>query len=183
MRFQEFQQYFNEIISGDLTDSPYSQPKYIDYVLLNRSRQSRWLKATRVPDSLQTKLAKIQQNWVLITEPWCGDSAHIAPLISLASECGEGIKLDVQLRDNGSEIEQYLTNGSKSIPLLIIRDMKDKDLAVWGPRPKACSELRSQLKAGGIDGEEMNKAVQKWYNLDRGESFFQELEELINETI
>ena len=60
------------------------------------------------------------------------------------------------MRDNdNSEIESYLTNGSKSIPKLIIRDNDGKDLFVWGPRPFACQQQFDYGKENGLDLNEL----------------------------
>ncbi|HNJ59416.1 MAG TPA: thioredoxin family protein, partial [Chitinophagaceae bacterium] len=77
--------------------------------------------------------------------------------------------------DSGSEIEKYLTNGSKSIPLLIIRDLSGNDITKWGPRPKDCQADFSKLKAEGLEMADLKIALQKWYNNDKGVKIQQEI--------
>ncbi len=52
------------------------------YAKLNWSRMNRWLKVGTLSDEIKETLSKVDtvQHWVVITEPWCGDAAHIAPL-------------------------------------------------------------------------------------------------------
>ena len=85
--------------------------------------------------SIEKSIAPLRS---FVTEPmrWgrlflCGDAAHIVPIIYLMSRLNNNITLRIQLRDSGSEIEKYLTNGTKSIPMLIVRDENNKDLAFY----------------------------------------------------
>jgi hypothetical protein len=101
----------------------------------------------------------------------------------LISELNDNIQLEIQLRDADSEIEKYLTNGGKSIPILVIRDENGKDLAVWGPRPADCQVIFNQLKADGAEFGEIKIALQNWYNQDAGVSLQKELDNLIKQTL
>lgn len=71
-------------------------------------------------------------------------------------------------------IEQYLTNGGKSIPKLIVRDTEGKDLFTWGPRPVSAQQLVSDLNASGTDKSEVVLALQNWYNDNKGNEMQQE---------
>src|SRR3546814_13916104 len=76
--------------------------------------------------SLKNVVQRIQapQRWTVITEPWCGDAAHSVPFIELASRKNPAITVSYELRDSEPfRINDYLTNGSKSIPKLIIREI------------------------------------------------------------
>ena len=86
------------------------------------------------------------------------------------------------LRDENDELmQQYLTNGGKSIPKLIaVSEDLEKELFTWGPRPAEAVQLVIDLKAkyGGIT-EEVKEALQKWYIEDKGISLQNEMIELI----
>lgn len=181
MDFKQFQEVFNDVLIGKMTDSPYDDPKEVEYVLLNQKRQNRWLKQGVLLDELKEKLLRIKEKqlWVLISEPHCGDSAHIAPFVKLLSEISPLIELQILLRDSGSEIEKYLYNDTRSIPILIIRDEKGKDLSVWGPRPAELIKYRKHLLAENSSKEDLQIKIQQWYNQDKGVSFQHELMEII----
>ena len=181
MNFEAYRELFDTILSGKEQASPYNDPAYLQYTELNRSRMNRWLKQGQLRPSLVEFLEKNDQpqQWVLITEPWCGDAAHSVPFLARLAQISPLVKLEIQLRDSGSEIDRYLTNGGRAIPYLIIRDPEGKDLATWGPRPKACQDLFHRLKTEEVASDERKIQIQNWYNEDKGQSLQRELYELL----
>ncbi len=175
MNYTEYKQLFEEILANP---TYYSKESYMEYTRLNRSRMKRWDKLLVLDEKLSTILKAITspQKWIIITEPWCGDAAHVIPFLVRMTELNELISYDIQLRDSEPFlIDNYLTNGSKSIPKLIIKDESDTDLFVWGPRPKGAAEVLSNLKAENADAETTKVAIQNWYNADKGISLTEEL--------
>jgi hypothetical protein len=185
MDFESYHNYFEEIVNGSISIHPYNDAQFIEYTKLNFSRQNRWLKHGDLLSRVMDTIAKIKevQNWILITEPWCGDAAHSVPFIYKMASLNKHIQLVIQLRDNHSIIENYLTNGSQSIPILVARDCVGNDLFVWGPRPSACQKLHTELKNNNTSIEELKKTLQFWYNKDKGYSIQLEIEELLHKTI
>ena len=174
MNFESYLAYFESIVRDEANaPSPYDNPEYFQYTKLNWSRMNRWLKTAQINADLQVLIASIDQaqHWIVITEPWCGDAAHSVPFIELFSRYNEKITVSYELRDNDPHrIEAYLSNGSKSIPIIVCRDENDRDLAVWGPRPAACQALFEKLKAENVDMENIKTAIQHWYNEDKGQA-------------
>jgi hypothetical protein len=181
MNWNEYVDYFNQILEGKINTAPYDDEHFMEYTKLNISRMNRWLKQGKLNEALLEKLQQQQemQTWILITEPWCGDAAHIVPFIYLLSEQCQNVTLKLQLRDTDSEIEKYLTEGSKSIPKFIIRDANNKDLLVWGPRPKNAQAYFMELKSTETDVVKQKTALQQWYNQDKGVSLQLEMLELL----
>ena len=178
INWYEYLSSFEDILSRKLTKKPYDNEAYIEYVKLNKSRMNRWLRTGLLKGSTQQTIEKIRevQNWYIITEPWCGDAAHSVPFIYLLSELNQNIKLTLILRDSEPEwIERYLTNGSRSIPKLIVRNNYDEDLFTWGPRPKECQLLISELKKQQISDEDIKTRAQEWYNKNKGISLQEEI--------
>jgi hypothetical protein len=178
MNFQEYQEYFSSILNSASPQVPYDKPAYFDYAKLNWSRTNRWLKLGVLSEDLKITISGISapQHWIVITEPWCGDAAHILPFIHLAASLNPNIHVEYQLRDTPPFlIDNYLTGQSKSIPKLVIRDEREKDLAVWGPRPAECQLLYSRLIAEQADFEITKTELQKWYNKDQGKMLQMEL--------
>lgn len=148
-----------------------ADPKYAHYTKLNFQRMKRWDK-TFVPDEQiieQLKTAGPQEWWV-ITEAWCGDSAQNLPVIAaMAREAG--IPLHIVLRDeNPGIMDQFLTNGSKSIPILVSFDQQGQQLFRWGPRPAAAQLLMEDWKANpaGRDFEAFELEMHRWYTENKG---------------
>jgi hypothetical protein len=183
MDFQQYQLHFQSIINSDQPKPPYNEPDYLNYAKLNWSRQQRWIKVAQLNPDLVALVKRIDtpQQWIVITEPWCGDAAHTVPFIFMLSQQNPLINLDIQLRDTEPYlIDSYLSGQSKSIPKFVIRDMEGKDLLVWGPRPAESQVLFDQLKASGADFEEYKIQLQHWYNKDKGVSFQEEIVQQFN---
>ena len=178
MTFSDYQLYFQHVINAENPVAPYTDDAYLHYAKLNWSRQQRWLKVGELHLGLSALIESIktEQTWLVITEPWCGDAAHIVPFIDKIAQLNPLISLEIELRDAPPfQIEKYLTGTSKSIPKLVIRDEEKKDILVWGPRPKGCQDVYDRMKAENADFEATKLQIQSWYNLDKGKSFQQEL--------
>lgn len=184
MTFEAYHQYFESIIQKSAAEhtAPYNNPDYFDYTRLNWSRMNRWLKTGQLTDAMTEAVKAIDaaQEWIIITEPWCGDAAHSVPFFEMISRLNPLITVSYELRDSEPfRINKYLTNGGKSIPKLVIRDANGKDLATWGPRPVACQEIYSRLTAEKADFEKVKTELQLWYNADKGMGVQEELTALL----
>jgi len=184
MTFSEYKAYFESIVQKPAEEqaAPYDNPAYIDYTRLNWSRMNRWMKTGKLSTEFSNLIHDIQatQQWLIITEPWCGDAAHNIPFLEMGAALNPLISLSYELRDGEPHsINRYLTNGSKSIPKLVVRDEAGTDLAIWGPRPVDCQAIYSRLIAQQADFEEIKVAIQNWYNADKGIQLQQELVALL----
>ncbi|EEI93758.1 hypothetical protein HMPREF0765_0611 [Sphingobacterium spiritivorum ATCC 33300] len=183
MKFEAYLAYFEDILHNPAAHAAYQDEEYFHYTKMNWSRMSRWLKKFEPSAEAKAFFGTIttKQHWILITEPWCGDAAHSVPMIYKMVKDNPNIELDIQLRDTAPFlIEQYLTNGGKSVPKLVIRNEAGEDLAVWGPRPDGCTAVFMQMKAKGAEFEEIKEEIQKWYNQDKGEEIQGELIKLLS---
>jgi len=139
---------------------------------------NRWLKHGVLSEEIRDVVSKITtpQKWIIITEPWCGDAAHMVPFLHLIAQKNTLITVEYELRDSEPfRINNYLTHGGKSIPKLIVRNESGEDLATWGPRPAGCQVIYDKLKVEHADFETMKIELQKWYNKDEGKELFEEL--------
>ena len=108
--------------------------------------------------------------WLVISEGWCGDAAQLLPIMSKMAEVSENIDFQIVLRDDNDELmSQFLTNGGKAIPKLIILDENNNLIADWGPRPEPARKLIADYKAAnGLVDEPVKIELQKWYLQDKG---------------
>lgn len=184
MSFEEYLSYFEDILENPDKHEKYQDENYYTYTKLNHSRTMRWLSRFETSEALKAVIDEIResQHWIVITEPWCGDAAHSVPQLYNIVKDNKNIDFEIQLRDSEPFlIDEYLTNGTKSIPKLIIRNEVGHDLFIWGPRPKPAIEIREKLIQEEADVEQINQALQKWYNEDKGESLQKELLDFFNE--
>lgn len=183
MTFSEYLSYFEEVLEDPESHEVYQNEDYYQYTKMNWARMNRWLKRFEPSEDIIRLISGIteEQHWIVITEPWCGDAAHsVAQLYQMVKD-NPNIDFDLQLRDSEPFlIEDYLTNGGKSIPKLIIRNEVGHDKAIWGPRPEKLQIIFEQMKAESKDFDEIKEVLQKWYNEDKGEEIQKELLALLS---
>lgn len=182
MTFQTYILQFEQILNASNPQAPYDNPDYLNYTRLNWSRMNRWLKKGEILPQVKEKIQAIKepQEWIVITEPWCGDAAHIVPFIHLMAELNPLIRVDYELRDTEPfRITDYLTNGGKAIPKLIIKNSNGGDLATWGPRPVECQTLYKEMHDNKAPFEEVKIGLQNWYNEHNGVEIQEEIAALL----
>lgn len=155
------------------------------YSELNEVRMHRLDKTIKIAEEFKQKLQTLQRNyiWLVISEGWCGDAAQTVPVITKMAELSEKIELKIVFRDeNEALMSLFLTNGTKSIPKLIILDKNTLEvLADFGPRPKGAVQLILDYKnKHGMVNETAKIELQKWYLHDKGLSTQREIVELIS---
>ena len=159
-------------------------PELLDYTKLNLQRMKRQDKTISLRPEVTAALEKLSRNlnWVVITEGWCGDAAQNVPTLAKIAEASGGkINLEFVVRDQNLELmDQYLTNGGRSIPKLICIDKEtQQELGTWGPRPAEAQKLFLSLKEQGIPKDEFITAVHNWYTSDKTQSLQLEMADLI----
>jgi hypothetical protein len=182
MTFQTYLEQFEQILNSPNPPAPYDNPDYFNYTKLNWSRMNRWMKKGEILPHVKEKIEAIKesQEWIVITEPWCGDAAHIVPFIQMMADLNPLIRIDFELRDSEpNRIQDYLTNGSKAIPKLIIKNTNGQDLATWGPRPAKCQELYKEMHANQLPFEDVKIRLQNWYNENQGVEIQEEIAALL----
>lgn len=177
------QHLFNE---GKST-GPIQNEKLLNYTGLNIHRMNRVEKTTVLNDDLITQLEKIStgQIWLVLTEGWCGDAAQQVPLFNCIEKKIPLIKLKLLLRDENVELmNEYLTNGNRSIPKLIILDAKNLTvLGQWGPQPQEALALINDLKATQKEKEEIKEKLHLWYAKNKSKALQKELTTLLSKII
>lgn len=153
-----------------------------DYVVLNYRRSLRIQKTYEVPGPLRMALGRIKeaQLWMVLTEPWCGDSAQCLPYIAAFAACNPRIDLRILLRDQNPDImDLYLTQGKRGIPKLVAFSEDGRELFQWGPRPKEAAQLFLEERAAGRSKEEIFPNLHLWYARDHGRAIEREFAELL----
>ena len=140
----------------------------------------RWDKTLKVSEESMQNIQKFNKKitWIVIAESWCGDAAHVIPVINKVAELNDNIDLSLVLRDENPDLmDAFLTNGGKSIPKLVAIDNESGNVVnTFGPRPSVATKLVSDFKAEhGIITPEFKQDLQVWYNKDKGQSTIQDL--------
>ena len=184
MSYQAFRNLVKTLTNEGGTTGNEQTEAFIGYTKLNESRMKRWDKTLKISE----KDAKTIQNykksitWLVIAESWCGDAAHVLPMINKVAELNANITFKIVFRDeNEALMNQFLTNGGKSIPKLIMIDNEQEEVVnTFGPRPTVATQLVNDYKAEhGVLSPEFKTSLQTWYNLDKGQSTLQDLIELL----
>ena len=181
MSYSEYNLLFKQLVAEGRTTGEPSEEK-IKYTKLNLSRSKRLDKTAIIADAFQPQFKNIceKQTWLVITEPWCGDAAQTLPFFNKIAEISENIDLKIVLRDEHPELmDQFLTNGSKSIPKLIILNDQYEVLDSWGPRSQTATKLVTDYKTEHVQLDDTFKTqLQIWYNKDKGASIVKEMAEV-----
>ena len=161
-----------------------SSPDYINYTKLNESRMHRLDKTIEVTQETKALLENLSKEyiWLVISETWCGDAAQVVPVINKMAEVASKIDLRIVLRDENEDLMNlFLTNGTKSIPKLIIIEKETGEVVGdFGPRPTQAKQLIIDYKAAhGVVDETAKIELQKWYLADKGVSIQNEINALI----
>ncbi len=129
--------------------------------------------------ALDTICASSIRNVLVITEPWCGDSLAILPVLArLFAEAGCDLRV-VRRDEHPDLMDGYLTNGGRAIPILIAMDAAFQERFHWGPRPRPAQDLvlehNQDVAAGCIEKTGVNKMVRAFYARDCGRTIVSEL--------
>ncbi|HYC31896.1 MAG TPA: thioredoxin family protein [Gemmatimonadales bacterium] len=112
---------------------------------------------------------------LVIAEDWCGDAVNTVPVLARLAAAIPGLELRIIQRDTNPEVmDRYLTNGSRSIPIVIALDEELREIGHWGPRP---TELQAWVMANRstMPKAELYPKVRTWYARDRGETTVREV--------
>ena len=184
--YESYKLLISSLVSQGKTSGPIQRDDLIYFTELNAKRMKRIEKTTVLTEELNEHISSIQEpmTWVLLSEAWCGDAAQIVPVLGKIAAESEQINLKIILRDEHLGImDQYLSNGGRSIPKLICLDQNNQEIFVWGPRPASIQKVVDEIKAEGItDHAVLVERLQYAYNQDRTQSIQQEMQEILANT-
>jgi hypothetical protein len=142
-------------------------------------------KTLKLETALLEVISKIEntQTWYLITESWCGDASQLVSLFNEIATTQPKIELVVVLRDeNLGLMDQFLTNGGRSIPIVVFTDATTNTvLGKWGPRPAEAQTLVLSAKADNLPFQQMSEKLHTWYAQDGTKSTQLELATYLGE--
>ena len=174
----------DQLMLENKTTGPNQSEELTEYAKLNIHRMNRLDKTVQLSTELITTLQQLQRDltWVVLTEGWCGDAAQNVPVLHTIAQQQPRIQLRLLLRDENLDImDQYLTNGGRSIPKLICLDtLTMEELFTWGPRPAEAQTLVQQLKAEGVtDHHALAEKIHAWYAQNKTTALQLEIQQLL----
>ncbi|WP_274652569.1 thioredoxin family protein [Paenibacillus humicola] len=90
---------------------------------------------------------------VIIAADWCGDVVRNMPVVFKLTEAA-GIPTEVLIMEEHLDtMDQFLTMGGRSIPVVLITDTGGHVLGQWGPRPTYVQEPMVAFKQANPDRE------------------------------
>lgn len=177
--YAAYRNLIKNLISAGKSTGIEQSDNYLNFSILNDKRMDRLDKTLKITEETQNSLDNLNKGFtfLVIAEGWCGDAAQILPIINKVAEASHKIDFKIVLRDENEDLmNQFLTNGSKSIPKVLILDQENNVIDSWGPRPSVASKMVLDYKAlnGSLD-EDFKKNLQIWYNKDKGNNTQDEL--------
>lgn len=158
LTYDEYRAYWRTRKDDPATGDDPDARKMRHYLRYNWERQTDVHDTYTPSDDLQAAVDAIDTPyaWMVITEPWCGDSAFLLPVIAEAAALDDAVALRILLRDDHLDVmDQYLTDGSRSIPKLVVFDEDGTERCTWGPRPDGAQQRFEALREEHDDKEAM----------------------------
>jgi len=186
MTYQDYRALVKQLVAENTTTGNEKTNELANYTKMNDQRMKRWDKTLKIAKSSQKKILAFSQNvtWLVITESWCGDAAHVLPVLNKIAELNSNINLRIVLRDENLELmDQFLTFGSRSVPkLIMIDDETETVINTYGPRPSEATHFVNRYKAMyGTLTPEFKEDLQHWYNNDKGQNIIDNVTEMLCE--
>ncbi|MFK7781934.1 thioredoxin family protein [Psychroserpens sp.] len=171
--YQEYRNLVRDLVEKESNSGDDKTEALVNYTMLNDRRMKRWDKTVKPSQEVVEKFSNFKGNvtWLVITESWCGDAAHVIPVLNKLAELSDNINLKLVFRDENPELmDQFLTNGGRAIAKLIMIDNTTGDvLDTFGPRPSEATQMVNDYKT--VHGKltpEFKEDLQLWYNKNKG---------------
>ncbi len=181
--YEDYRKMVTDLLAQGKSTGPNQSASLLNYSMLNNQRMHRLDKTVRLSKETMASVKNVKKpmTWLVLTEGWCGDAAQTLPVIHKIASQSDQIDLKIVLRDeNEALMNEFLTNGSKSIPKLIVLDENHEVVNSWGPRPTEPTQMVVEYKRkhGQLDAE-FKKQLQIWYNKDKGKNTQEDLIKLL----
>jgi hypothetical protein len=182
LTYEAYKNFINERLAAGKTTGHDESEAMLHYTKMNLHRMGRVDKTIVLGEEFLSILKNIKNKYrlLVITEGWCGDAAQIVPVFNkIAAAAPEHFELRFVLRDQQLElIDAHLTNGGRSIPVLLILNEEGQVMHKWGPRPALVKPLLATWNEESDDIMVTAEKLHGWYAKDKTKSTQLELIEL-----
>ncbi|RQP08536.1 MAG: thioredoxin family protein [Chryseobacterium sp.] len=177
--YEKYIQDATERMNAPLTDEDREMHEYYKLGLQRMERMQK--KYQPDAEQLQTLADKnFDGKVMIISEAWCGDASQCVPVVNAFFSGNNEVRISYRDGEN-SAIDHFLTNGGKSIPIVVLLDDDFNVIAHWGPRPAHGTELLQKYKADSeaYPKEQFYNDLQLYYAKNRGYDTIAEILKLI----
>lgn len=183
--YQDYLRMTGQLVKNNSTSGDDKTEERIAFTKLNFQRMKRINDKGKIENSYTINTAICV---VVITEVWCGDSAQNIPWLEhFINKCNPVIKSYYVFRDENPDfMNQFLTNGSKSIPVAIFYKQDTGDvIGQWGPRPKEIKKWLAEYRANHPEKTKHDWEIElhKYYSKNKGAAIISDLTEIIKDVI
>jgi hypothetical protein len=182
-RAVDFKDYFSlqeEFAKLGKTSGENQSEELVEYTKLNYKRMKKWHKIYKPSEEIIDVVNKIdkKETWLVLAESWCGDAAQNLSQLNKIAEINSNIDLKILHRDENLELmDQFLTNGGRSIPKLIrLENDSEEVINTWGPRPAKAQEIVMKNKKENLPYAE---ELHTWYTKDKNKELELEFMDLL----
>ncbi|HKJ30720.1 MAG TPA: thioredoxin family protein [Balneolales bacterium] len=185
--YKDFRSLIDQLLADDKTTGENHSEAMLHYTKMNVQRMNRLDKTITIQQETIDKLNSIDEEliWLVLAEAWCGDVAQNLPVMAKMADASEDIQLNILLRDENLEvIDEFLTNGGRSIPKLVCLKADDLEvLGSWGPRPEPAQDIMIDFKENPGDRTKQDIVIdiQKWYAKDKAGTIQEEFRNLVDD--
>lgn len=185
LSYSDYIRLIEDLLAEGKTTGSDQTLEMIELTRLNILRMKRITKISRVDEQVKKIILGIESPavWLVIAEAWCGDGAQIIPYFYKMAELNPKIRLRIILRDEHPEVmDEFLTEGKRSIPVFISLDEQLHVMATWGPRPIHAKNIFFAYKNDmSRTKEDFHRELHLWYAKDQGRSVMKEISELMKD--
>lgn len=153
---------------------------YAEYCQSVEKHQGLWngvYEHTTIPGDAALRLHELpgRRLVAVLAEDWCGDAVHVLPYLARLEEAFSHFRLRILSRDENPDLmASHLTNGTCSIPVVMILDEDFQEVAWWGPRPGPLQAL-FLAEIRDLPREERFPRIRAWFARDRGRTTLTEI--------
>lgn len=131
----------------------------------------------------KAKSYKADLKFLVISEGWCEDASQIVPIVDRLAE-SIGVECKIVFRDENLELmEEYHTDGSFSVPIIIGVTPEGEEAFRYGPRPAKAMEFTNRFKKDPdkYSKDDFIEDLDRYYLENHGQDIITEILYLIEE--
>lgn len=185
--YNEYKNKIEKLLKEGKTTGTKQSESLLKFTELNQQRMKRVEKQFKLLPELKKLLQKLKENltWLVLAEAWCGDCAQNIPALASIANCSNGkINFKIIISSEYPQLlDNYLTNGARSIPKLICFDHNLNELFIWGPRPAPAQKILFHYKENKdkMSWDDFEKKLHLWYAKDKSITIQEEIKDLITQ--